>query len=50
MESFFMPRTHKDETIVVFVLRARANFGKLLRQVEDEHRSFVTVNGISLPY
>ncbi len=34
-------RTDKNDTIVVSVLRARANFGKLLRQVEDERRSLV---------
>ena len=28
-------------TIVVSALRARANFGKLLRRVEDERRSLV---------
>ncbi len=31
----------KNETIVVSALRARANFGKVLRRVEDEHRSLV---------
>jgi prevent-host-death family protein len=34
-------RTDKNDTIVVSALRARANFGKLLRRVEDEHRSLV---------
>ena len=30
-----------NRTIVVSALHARANFGKLLRRVEDEHRSLV---------
>ncbi len=34
-------RTEKNETIVISALRARANFGKLLRRVEDERRSLV---------
>jgi prevent-host-death family protein len=34
-------RSGKNETIVVSALRARANFGKLLRRVEDERRSLV---------
>ena len=33
--------TDKNGTIVVSALRARANFGKLLRMVEDERRSLV---------
>ena len=33
--------TDKNATIVVSALRARANFGKLLRRVEDERRSLV---------
>jgi prevent-host-death family protein len=33
--------TDKIGTIVVSALRARANFGKLLRRVEDERRSLV---------
>jgi prevent-host-death family protein len=33
--------TDKNGSIVVSALRARANFGKLLRRVEDERRSFV---------
>jgi prevent-host-death family protein len=33
--------TDKTGTIVVSALRARANFGKLLRRVEDERRSLV---------
>jgi prevent-host-death family protein len=36
-----MLRTGKHETIVVSALRARANFGKLLRRVEDERKSLV---------
>jgi prevent-host-death family protein len=36
-----MLRTDKNGTIVVSALRARANFGKLLRRVEDERRSLV---------
>jgi len=31
----------KNSTIVVSALRARANFGKLLRRVDDERRSLV---------
>ena len=34
-------RTDKNESIVVPALRARANFGKLLRRVADERRSLV---------
>jgi prevent-host-death family protein len=34
-------RTDKNDTIVVSALSARANFGKLLRRVEDERQSFV---------
>jgi prevent-host-death family protein len=33
--------TDKNATIVVSALRARANFGKFLRQIEDERRSLV---------
>jgi prevent-host-death family protein len=33
--------TDKNSTIVVSALHARANFGKLLRRVEDERRSLV---------
>jgi prevent-host-death family protein len=40
MKSFPM-RTDKNESIVVSALRARANFGKLLRRVADERRSLV---------
>jgi len=31
----------KNGTIVISALRARANFGKLLRRVDDERRSLV---------
>jgi prevent-host-death family protein len=34
-------RTKKTESIVVSALTVRTGFGKLLRRVEDEHRSFV---------
>jgi prevent-host-death family protein len=34
-------RTRTNGTIVVSALRARANFGKLLRRIEDERRSLV---------
>ena len=33
--------TDKNGSIVVSALRARANFGKLLRRVENERRSLV---------
>jgi prevent-host-death family protein len=36
-----MPRTGKNDSIVVSALRARTNFGDLLRRVEDERRSLV---------
>ena len=36
-----IPRTGKNTTIVVSALNARANFGKLLRRLEDERRSLV---------
>jgi prevent-host-death family protein len=36
-----MPLTGKNESIVVSALTARTGFGKLLRRVEDEHRSLV---------
>ena len=36
-----MPGTQKKASIVVSALRARTNFGNLLRQVEDERRSLV---------
>ncbi len=35
------PAPSKNSSIVVSALRARANFGKLLRQVDDEQRSLV---------
>src|ERR1700758_3794387 len=41
LESFTMLRTDKIGSIVVSALRARTNFGKLLRRVEDERRSLV---------
>src|SRR2546423_6658571 len=34
-------RTEKNESIVVSALTARNGFGKLLRRVEDEHRSLI---------
>jgi prevent-host-death family protein len=36
-----MPRPAKDATIVVSALHARTNFGRLLRQIEEERRSLV---------
>jgi prevent-host-death family protein len=36
-----MPRTRKSENIIVSALRARTNFGNLLRRVEDERRSLI---------
>ena len=36
-----MRKTANNETIVVSALRARTNFGRLLRRVEDERRSLV---------
>src|SRR5437016_138557 len=36
-----MRTTGKSESIVVSALSARTGFGKLLRRVEEEHRSFV---------
>jgi len=36
-----MLRMDKNGTRVVSALRARANFGKLLQQVEDERRSLI---------
>ena len=41
MESLWPPNHGKNGTIVVSALRARANFGKLLRRVDDERRSLV---------
>jgi prevent-host-death family protein len=40
MKSFPL-RTAKNDSIVVSALRARANFGELLRRVENERRSLV---------
>jgi prevent-host-death family protein len=34
-------RTSNNDTIVVSALSARTSFGKLLRRIEDEHRSLV---------
>jgi hypothetical protein len=36
-----MPRTAKNDMMVVSTLRARANFGQFLRWVEDERRLVV---------
>lgn len=36
-----MPKTARNDSIVVSALRARAGFGRLLRRVEDERRSLV---------
>ena len=36
-----MARSARSESIVVSALRARTNFGNLLRRVEDERRSLV---------
>jgi prevent-host-death family protein len=36
-----MLKTAKTQNVIVSALRARTNFGKLLRQVEEEHRSWV---------
>lgn len=36
-----MLKANKDDAIVVSALRARTNFGKLLRRVEEERRSLV---------
>lgn len=36
-----MPRAAKDATIVVTALQVRTNFGRLLRRVDEEHRSLV---------
>ena len=35
------PTAEKNGAIIVSALRARANFGKLLRRVDDERRSLV---------
>jgi len=34
-------RIHKNNTIVVSALSARTGFGRLLRRVEEEHRSLI---------
>ena len=36
-----MPKTHRKGSIVVSALRVRTNFGRLLRQVEEERHSLV---------
>src|ERR1700687_6313126 len=36
-----MPRAAKKPTIVVSALHARTNFGRLLRQIDEERRSLV---------
>jgi prevent-host-death family protein len=36
-----MLRTGQNNTIVVSALQARSNFGKLLRRVDNEHRSLL---------
>ena len=36
-----MQEVRKNRNLIVSVLRARSNFGKLLKQVEDERRSFI---------
>jgi len=36
-----MQEIRKNRNLVVSVLRARSNFGKLLKQVEDERRSLI---------
>jgi prevent-host-death family protein len=36
-----MPRIAKSPTIVVSALHARTNFGRLLRQIEEERHSLV---------
>ena len=40
VESFYAAHG-KNESIVVSAVTARTGFGKLLRRVEDEHRSLV---------
>lgn len=39
-----MQPTGKNESIVVSAVTARTGFGKLLRRVEEEHRSLVIQN------
>ncbi len=36
-----MQEVRKNKNLVVSVLRARSSFGRLLKQVEDEHRSLI---------
>jgi prevent-host-death family protein len=36
-----MLKATKTHNVIVSALRARSNFGKLLRQVEENHRSWV---------
>jgi len=36
-----MPKTARNPTVVISALRARTNFGKLLRQVEEHRGSLV---------
>jgi len=36
-----MPRAAKNPSIVVSALHARTNFGRLLRQIDEERRSLV---------
>ena len=36
-----LPTTGKNHTLVVSALHARANFGKLLRRVDEERRSLI---------
>ena len=36
-----MLKTYKTQNVIVSALRARTNFGELLRQIEEEHRSWV---------
>lgn len=36
-----MPKPARSDSIVVSALRARTNFGKLLRRIEDERRSLI---------
>lgn len=41
LESYLMPTSETNTATLVSALRARTNFGKLLRRVADERRSFV---------
>jgi PHD/YefM family antitoxin component YafN of YafNO toxin-antitoxin module len=36
-----MPRTARNASLVVSALHARTNFGRLLRQIDEERRSLV---------